>query len=105
MAWYRQLDNSGKETDVVRFFTDNQVKALDEIQKKTKRKRWVLTTEPNQQKQVEVKMEKPTRTVTLMEVNEAETEEKLNLLFCQTENLRIKKAITEKIKSLTNKQN
>lgn len=104
MAWYRQLDNSGKETDVVRFFTDNQVKALDEIQKKTKRKRWVLTTEPKQEKEVVVKMEKPTRIVSLMEVNEAQTEEQLNTLFCQTENIRIQKAIKEKIKSLTNNE-
>jgi hypothetical protein len=104
MAWYKQLDNLGKPTGFKRFFTESQEKGLQDIQQKTKRVRWVKTNEPQQEKtekQIVSKLEKPTKTITLLDVNETNDIQKLNLFLFKTDNERIKKAINEKIISLT----
>lgn len=104
MAWYKQLDNLGKPTGFKRFFTESEERGLNDIQKKTNRIRWIKTNEPQQEKsakEIVSKLEKPTKTITLLDVSETDNIDKLKLFLSKTENERIKKAINEKIISLT----
>lgn len=102
MAWYVQLDNEGKKTDIKRFFTEAQERGLSEIQKKTKRVRWVVTNEEiiEANKNV-IEPAKPTKSITLMDVNEANDIDTLNELSKKAESFKVKNAIKNKIESLT----
>ncbi len=101
MPWYRQLDNKGNETQIKRFFTDAQERGLKAIMSKTKRVRWTLLDKAVHVAPGEVA--KPTKSVTIVDVHNAETVKELEKLKGKTDNRGMITAIENKIKSLTNK--
>lgn len=104
MAWFEQLDNNGKKTGYKRFFTEAEQRGLNDIQKKTKRVRWVVSNEEIvEQKKNVVEPPKFQKTITLMDVHECENTEGLEQLLLEATTNKVKNAIKEKIKSLKNK--
>lgn len=105
MAWFEQLDNDGKKTGYRRFFSDAEKRGLDEIQKKTKRVRWVVSNEHviEENKKV-IEPPKFEKTVTLIDVNETNDKSLLVELGNKANTAKVKLAIEKKIEML-NKQN